>query len=168
MNPLMYDASVSVFNRTLTALSAILDKAVAHAEAKGFDPAVLLSDRLAPDMFTLTRQVQIACDTAKGASARLAGLEVPRHEDTETTVAELKARIAKTLAFVNGIPAAAFAGSEDRSVIVPMRKRTMEFVGRTYLFEHALPNLFFHVTTAYAILRHNGVEIGKGDYLGTR
>ncbi len=168
MNPLMYDASVSVFNRTLGALSAILDKAAAHAGARGFDVAVLLSDRLAPDMFTLTRQVQIACDTAKGAAARLAGLEVPRHEDTETTVAELKARIAKTLAFVNGIPAAAFVGSEDRSVVLQMRKQAVEFVGRTYLFEHALPNLFFHVTTAYAILRHNGVEIGKGDYLGPR
>lgn len=168
MNPLMYDASVSVFNRTLTALSAILDKAAAHAEAKGFDPAILLNDRLAPDMFTLTRQVQIACDTAKGAGARLAGLEVPKHEDSEATVAELKARIAKTLAFVNGIPAAAFAGSEDRGVVLQMRKQTVEFVGRTYLFEHALPNLFFHVTTAYAILRHNGVEIGKGDYLGPR
>ena len=168
MNPLMYDASVSVFNRTLTALSAILDKAAAHAEAKGFDPAILLNDRLAPDMFTLTRQVQIACDTAKGAGARLAGLEVPKHEDSETTMAELKARIAKTLAFVNGIPATAFAGSEDRSVVLQMRKQTVEFVGRTYLFEHALPNLFFHVTTAYAILRHNGVEIGKGDYLGPR
>ena len=168
MNPLMYDASVSVFNRTLGALSAILDKAAAHAGARGFDVAVLLSDRLAPDMFTLTRQVQIACDTAKGAAARLAGLEVPRHEDTETTVAELKARIAKTLAFVNGIPAEAFVGSEDRSVVLQMRKQAVEFVGRTYLFEHALPNLFFHVTTAYAILRHNGVEIGKGDYLGPR
>ena len=168
MNPLMYDASVSVFNRTLGALSAILDKAAAHAGARGFDVAVLLSDRLAPDMFTLTRQVQIACDTAKGAAARLAGLEVPRHEDTETTVAELKARIAKTLAFVNGIPAAAFVGSEDRSVVLQMRKQAVEFVGRTYLFEHALPNLFFHVTTAYAILRHNGVDIGKGDYLGPR
>ena len=168
MNPLMYDASVSVFNRTLTALSVILDKAAAHAEAKGFDPAILLNDRLAPDMFTLTRQVQIACDTAKGAGARLAGLEVPKHEDSETTMAELKARIAKTLAFVNGIPAAAFAGSEDRSVVLQMRKQTVEFLGRTYLFEHALPNLFFHVTTAYAILRHNGVEIGKGDYLGPR
>ena len=168
MNPLMYDASVSVFNRTLGALSAILDKAAAHAGARGFDVAVLLSDRLAPDMFTLTRQVQIACDTAKGAAARLAGLEVPRHEDTETTVAELKARIAKTLAFVNGIPAAAFVGSEDRNVVLQMRKQAVEFVGRTYLFEHALPNLFFHVTTAYAILRHNGVDIGKGDYLGPR
>ena len=168
MNPLMYDASVSVFNRTLTALSVILDKAAAHAEAKGFDPAILLNDRLAPDMFTLTRQVQIACDTAKGAGARLAGLEVPKHEDSETTMAELKARIAKTLAFVNDIPATAFAGSEDRSVVLQMRKQTVEFAGRTYLFEHALPNLFFHVTTAYAILRHNGVEIGKGDYLGPR
>lgn len=168
MNPLMYDASVSVFNRTLTALSAILDKAAAHAETKGFDPANLLNARLAPDMFALTRQVQIACDTAKGASARLAGLEVPKHEDSEVTFAELKARITKTLAFVNGIPAAAFAGSEDRTVALPMRKQTLEFPGRTYLFEHALPNLFFHVTTAYAILRHNGVEIGKGDYLGPR
>jgi hypothetical protein len=164
----MYDASVSVFNRTLTALSAILDKAAAHAEAKGFDPANLLNARLAPDMFALTRQVQIACDTAKGASARLAGLEVPKHEDSEVTFAELKARITKTLAFVNGIPAVAFAGSEDRTVALPMRKQTVEFAGRTYLFEHALPNLFFHVTTAYAILRHNGVEIGKGDYLGPR
>jgi hypothetical protein len=168
MNPLMYDASVSVFDRTLTALSAILDKAAAHAEAKGFDPANLLNARLAPDMFALTRQVQIACDTAKGASARLAGLEVPKHDDSEVTFAELKARITKTLVFVNGIPAAAFAGSEDRTVTLMMRKQTVEFVGRTYLFEHALPNLFFHVTTAYAILRHNGVEIGKGDYLGPR
>lgn len=168
MNPLMYDASVKVFDRSLSALAAILDKAVAHAEAKGFDPAILLNDRLAPDMFTLTRQVQIACDTAKGAAARLAGIEVPKHEDTEATFPELKARIAKTLAFVDGIPAAAFSGSEDRTVVLQIRKQDVEFAGRTYLFEHALPNLFFHITTAYAILRHNGVSIGKGDYLGAR
>ena len=168
MNPLMYDASVKVFQRSLTALDAILDKAGAHAAAKGFDVAVLLGARLAPDMFALTRQVQIACDTAKGAAARLAGVEIPKHEDTETTLPELKARIAKTLAFVGSVPAAAFAGSEDREVTLTLRKQAVQMRGATYLFEHALPNLFFHITTAYAILRHNGVEIGKADYLGPR
>ena len=168
MNPLMYDASVKVFQRSLTALDTILDKAGAHATAKGFDVAVLLGARLAPDMFALTRQVQIACDTAKGAAARLAGVEIPKHEDAETTLPELKARIAKTLAFVGSVPAAAFAGSEDREVTLTLRKQTVQMRGATYLFEHALPNLFFHITTAYAILRHNGVEIGKADYLGPR
>lgn len=168
MNPLMYEASVTVFERSLKALDAILDKAAAHAASKGFDVAVLLGARLAPDMFTLTRQVQIACDTAKGAAARLAGVEVPKHEDTEVTLPELKARIAKTLAFVAGIPATAFAGSDDRQVMLTVRKQSVQMRGADYLFARALPNLFFHITTAYAILRHNGVEIGKADYLGTQ
>lgn len=168
MNPLMYDASVTVFQRSLSALDAILDKAAKHAEAEGFDVADLLNSRLAPDMFTLTRQVQIACDTAKGAAARLACVEIPKHEDTETTLPELKARIAKTLAFVNSVPVASFEGSEHRQVKLMIRNESVEMLGSTYLFERALPNLFFHITTAYAILRHNGVDIGKADYLGAR
>jgi hypothetical protein len=162
----MYQASAPRFANTLRNLSAILDKAQAHAEAKKLDPVVLGSLRLIADMFPLSRQVQIACDTAKGALARLAGTEIPKHEDTEQTIPELKARIAKTLDFVASVPAAKVDGSEAREVVMKMRGQDVKFTGTQYLFGHALPNFYFHVTTAYNILRANGVEIGKRDYIG--
>jgi len=162
----MYQASAPRFANTLRNLSAILDKAQAHAEAKKLDPVVLGSLRLIADMFPLSRQVQIACDTAKGALARLAGTEIPKHEDTEQTIPELKARVAKTLDFVASVPAAKVDGSEAREVVMKMRGQDVKFTGTQYLFGHALPNFYFHVTTAYNILRANGVEIGKRDYIG--
>lgn len=162
----MYDVSVPALVKMLQNLSAILDKAAAHAEAKGIDPLVLTSARLAPDMHPLSRQVQIACDTAKGAAARLAEAEVPSHPDTETTVPELQARIAKTLDFITALPASAFDGAEDRTVTLKLRGQDAVFPAKGYLIHFALPNFYFHLTTAYAILRHNGVEIGKPDYIG--
>jgi hypothetical protein len=162
----MHQASAVRFANTLGNLSAILDKAHAHAEAKKLDPAVLGGLRLIADMFPLSRQVQIACDTAKGAVARLAGAEIPKHDDTEQTIAELKARIAKTLDFIGSVPAAKLDGSEAREVVMKMRGQDVKFSGMQYLFGHALPNFYFHVTTAYNILRANGVEIGKRDYIG--
>ena len=162
----MYQASAPRFANTLRNLSAILDKAQAHAEAKKLDPAVLGSLRLIADMFPLARQVQIACDTAKGAVARLAGVEIPKHEDTEQTIAELKARIAKTLDFVGSVPAAKIDGSEEREVVMKMRGQDVKFSGLQYLLGHAWPNFYFHVTTAYNILRANGVELGKRDFIG--
>jgi len=162
----MYQVSAPRFANALRNLSAILDKAQAHAEAKKLDPAVLGSLRLIADMFPLARQVQIACDTAKGAVARLAGAEIPKHEDTEQTVAELKARIAKTLDFVGSVPAAKIDGSEEREVVMKMRGEDVKFSGLQYLFGHAWPNFYFHLTTAYNILRANGVELGKRDFIG--
>ena len=162
----MYQASAPRFANALTNLSAILDKAQAHAESKKIDPAVLGSLRLIADMFPLSRQVQIACDTAKGAVARLALVEIPKHEDTEQTIPELKARIAKTLDFVRSVPAAAIDGSEDREVVLKMRSGEHKYTGLQYLMGHAWPNFYFHVTTAYNILRANGVDIGKRDYIG--
>ena len=162
----MYHASAPRFASALTNLSAILDKAQAHAEAKKIDPAVLGSLRLIADMFPLSRQVQIACDTAKGAVARLALVEIPKHEDTEQTIPELKARIAKTLDFVRSVPAAAIDGSEDREVVLKMRSGEHKYTGLQYLMGHAWPNFYFHVATAYNILRHNDVEVGKRDFLG--
>lgn len=162
----MYQASAPRFANALTNLSAILDKAQAHAEEKKIDPAVLGSLRLIADMFPLSRQVQIACDTAKGAVARLALVEIPKHEDTEQTIPELKARIAKTLDFVRSVPAAAIDGSEDREVVLKMRSGEHKYTGLQYLMGHAWPNFYFHVTTAYNILRANGVDIGKRDYIG--
>jgi hypothetical protein len=162
----MYQASVPVFARGLENLAAILAKAAGHAEAKKIDPAVFLGARLAPDMFPFSRQVQIASDAAKGSVARLAGVEVPSYPDTETTFPELQERIAKTLAFVKGFTASQIDGSEDRIVTLKMRNEDRQFRGQDYLLKLALPNFFFHVTTAYDILRHNGVELGKLDYLG--
>lgn len=163
----MYQASVPVFVRGLGNLAAILDKASAHAESKDIDPAALTAARLYPDMFPLARQVQIASDTAKGAAARLAGVDIPSFPDTEATFSELRERIAKTIAFLDGFDAAQFDGSEAREVILKTRTRgDLHFTGQNYLLQHALPNFFFHVTTAYDILRHNGVELGKADYLG--
>ena len=162
----MYQASTPCFARMLRNLSSIIDKAEAHCAAKKIEPAALTGARLFPDMFAFTRQVQIACDTAKGAVARLAGAEIPKHEDTEQTFAELKARIAKTLDFIESVPAAKIDGSEEREVVLQMRSGERRFKGMQYLLGHAYPNLYFHVTTAYNILRHNGVELGKADYIG--
>jgi len=162
----MYQASAPRFANALRNLSAILDKAQVHAEAKKLDPAVLGSLRLIADMFPLARQVQVACDTAKGAVARLAGAEIPKYEDTEQTIAELKARIARTLDFVASVPAAKIDGSEEREVVMKMRGQDVKFSGLQYLFGHAWPNFYFHVTTAYNILRANGVELGKRDFIG--
>jgi hypothetical protein len=162
----MYQASAPRFANILRNLSAILEKAEAHCAAKKIEPTALTSYRLFPDMFPFTRQVQIACDTAKGAVARLAGAEIPKHEDTEQTFAELKARIAKTIDFVESISAAKIDGSDDKEIVLQMRSGERRFKGMQYLLGHAYPNFYFHVTTAYNILRHNGVDVGKGDFIG--
>ena len=162
----MYQASAPRFAHTLRNLAAILDKAQAYVDARKIDAAALTAFRLYPDMFPLTRQVQIACDTAKGAVARLAGLEVPRHEDTEQTIAELKARIAKTLDFIESVKPQSIDGSDEREVLVKQRGQDVKYSGLQYLLAVAQPNFYFHVVTAYNILRHNGVEIGKRDFLG--
>ena len=166
MNLSMYQASAPRFANTLKNLSAILDKAQAHAEAKKIDDQVLTSARLFPDMFTLARQVQISCDTAKGAVARLAGAEIPKHEDTEQSFEELKARIAKTAEFIAGFKPAQIDGSEDKEVVLRLAGSEVKFKGVQYLLGFAWPNFYFHVTAAYAILRHNGVDIGKRDFIG--
>ncbi|ANH74793.1 hypothetical protein ACS15_2411 [Ralstonia insidiosa] len=164
--PSMYEFLVPTANRMLGNLSALLDKAAAHAEAKKFDPANLMTARLAPDMHPFTRQVQIACDQAKGAAARLSGAEPPSYPDVEATIPELKARIAKTLEYVNSVDPVAFAGSEDRTVTLKSPKGELQFSGIDYLRGFMLPNFYFHISMAYALLRHNGVEIGKFDYIG--
>jgi hypothetical protein len=161
----MYRASVPVFLQMLPCLSALLDKAAAFAEAKKVDPSVLLNARLSPDMFALTRQVQIAADFAKGTVARLAGQEPPKYADDETTIPALKARIAKTLDFIKGFTPAQIDGSENREITMVLGGQPRNFQGENYLVGFALPNFYFHMTTAYAILRHNGVEIGKRDYM---
>jgi len=163
----MDQASAPRFVNSLKNLSAILDKAQAHADAKKIEPKVLTAARLFPDMFAMSRQVQSACDTAKGAVARLAGVEVPVHEDTEQTLEELKARIAKTIAFINTVKPSQVDGSEDKEVVLKFRTGEVRMKGMQYLLGHAQPNFHFHVTTAYNILRHNGVEVGKKDYIGT-
>ena len=163
----MYQASAPRFAHALRNLSAILDKAQAHAEARKLDPAVPGGLRLIADMFPLSRQVQIACDTAKGAVARLAGVEIPQHADVEQTIPELKARIAKTLDFVESVPAAKIDGSEERDVVLQMRAGEQRFKGLQYLMGHACPNFYFHCTTAYNILRANGVDLGKKDFIGS-
>ena len=166
MNISMYQASAPRFVNILKNLSAILDKAQAYADARKIDPTVLTSSRLYPDMFTLARQVQTACDTAKGAVARLAGIEIPKYEDTEQTLAELKARITKTIDFIGTVKAAQIEGSEDKPIVLKIRGQDVNYTGMQYLLGFAHPNFYFHVTTAYDILRHNGVEIGKRDYIG--
>jgi hypothetical protein len=163
----MYQASAPRFINILTNLSAILDKAQAHAEAKKIEPAALTDARLFPDMLPMKRQVQIACDSAKGAVARLAGTEVPMHEDTEQSFAELRARIAKTIDFIKTVKPAQLDGTEEKTIHLKLGGREVDFKGMQYLLGHAMPNFYFHVTTAYNILRHNGVEIGKRDYIGT-
>lgn len=162
----MYQASIPVFQRVLGNLRAILEKGAAHAEARKLDATALTGFRLYPDMFPLTRQVYIAADMAKGCAARLAGVEPPRYEDTETTFAELIARIDKTLAYIGGFTAAQIDGSEQRAIQLKSPRGEMNFQGQDYLLNFVLPNLHFHCTTAYNILRHNGVELGKMDYLG--
>jgi len=162
----MYSFSVPVFVKTLGNLSAILAKGAAYAEQKKFDPEVLLAMRLAPDMFPLLRQVRIACDFAKGAAARLAGEEPPQWEDSETTIADLQARIARTIEFIEGFDAARFDGAEARTVTLTIRGEQVEYAGLPYLAHVVLPNFFFHAATAYDILRHAGVELGKRDFIG--
>ena len=162
----MYQASVPVFLRTLAALSAVLDKAAAHAAQRKIDPSVLLNTRLFPDMFPLVRQVQLTADFAKGASARLAGVEVPKFADSEATFDDLKARIAKTIDFVKTLKPAKIDGSEARDITIPVGGQPRTFKGQPYLLHFALPNFFFHAATAYDILRHCGVEIGKRDFIG--
>jgi hypothetical protein len=163
----MYQASVPVFQQILTSLSAILTKAAAHAEAKKIDPSVFITARLAPDMFPLSRQIQIATDHAKGASARLAGVEIPSYPDTETTFAELQTRITKTLDFIKQLKPAQFEGAASREVKLKIGGNELTFSGQKYLFHGAFPNFFFHAATAYDILRHNGVEVGKRDFIGS-
>jgi len=165
MTNLMYAMSIETFIPALRKLSALLDKAEAFAEAKKIDPAVLLQARLAPDMFPLTRQVQTACDAAKNCVPRLAGQDPIRIEDNEKSIDELKARIAKTIDYLSSFDAASVSDAETREIKVPARERTLEFSGLDYLRSFALPNFFFHVTTSYNILRHNGVELAKRDYL---
>jgi hypothetical protein len=162
----MYQACVPPLTRVLNNLAVILEKAAAHCEAKKIDPAVLIGSRLYPDMFAFARQVQIATDNAKGCAARLAGIDPPRYEDTETTFPELIARLRKTADFLATFKPAQIDGSEERTITLTMRHGTLVFPGQTYLLTYALPNVYFHVTTAYAILRHNGVEVGKQDFLG--
>jgi uncharacterized protein len=166
MNMSMYEASVPTFLHTLKSLKTILEKGLAHAEAKKFDPNVLAASRLFPDMLPLTRQVQIASDAAKSAAARLAGVDPPKYEDTEATIPELIARIDKTIDYLQGFKAAQIDGSEERTINIATPRGTFTFPGLTFLRHWALPNFFFHVTTAYNLLRHNGVELGKADFLG--
>jgi hypothetical protein len=162
----MYQASVPVFAQILGALGNVLGKAEAHAAARKIDPAVLLASRLAPDMFPLSRQLHIACDFAKGATARLAGAEVPSWADDEKTFAEFKARVGRTLEYVQGFKPVQIDGSEDRDITLKVGTTTRTFKGQPYLLQFVMPNFFFHSTTAYAILRHNGVELGKRDFMG--
>jgi hypothetical protein len=162
----MYQASIPVFVRMLSNLSAILTKAAAYAETKKFDPSVLVNARLAPDMRPLSFQIQVASDLAKGCAARLAGIDPPSFPDTETTFPELQTRITQTIDFLNSVSAAQVDGSEERTVVLKMRTQEMTFQGQAYLISFTLPNFYFHVTTAYAILRHNGLDLGKQDFLG--
>jgi hypothetical protein len=162
----LYDACIPGLTRGLTNLSALLDKAAAYAETKKFDTLVLAQARLFPDMHPLARQVQIACDTAKGAAARLAQVDIPKHPDTETTFAELKARIAKTLDFLKTVTPAQVQGAEARTIEIKFPNGSWKFTGLSYVSEFVLPNFYFHVSMVYALLRNNGVDVGKGDFLG--
>jgi hypothetical protein len=167
MNNFMYATSVPVFKQMLNSVQSILNKAEEHAMAKKIDADVFLRARLSPDMFPLLRQVQIAADFAKGISARLAGVEVPEYADTEVSFADLRERLTKTLTFINSLPAEQFEGSESREVVLrPGTPKEKKLAGQAYLISYGLPQFFFHVTTTYAILRHNSVELGKRDYMG--
>jgi|SRR5438477_8451970 len=166
MSPTMYDASAPVFERMLANLSRILAKAEAYALEQRVDPAAFLQARLYPDMFPLMRQVQTACDHAKGATARLAGLEPPRFADEEQTFEEIRQRIDRTLEYIGSVPPSLIGQSASRAIVLKLGGRETQFGGTDYLFTFALPNFFFHVTTAYDILRHGGLDIGKRDYLG--
>lgn len=163
----MYKSSIPVCIRMLENLSTILKKAEQYASDKKIDPSVLINARLAPDMFPLSRQIQIATDITKGGAARLAGLEVPAYEDKESTFAELQDRIAKTIAYVKGIKSEQIDGSEERKITLKVGGNEMHFLGLPYLLNFVMPNVYFHITTAYAILRHNGLNVGKMDYLGS-
>lgn len=162
----MYEASAPIFTRMVRNLRGMLVKADAHAQARGYEVDVLVESRLAPDMFPLRRQVQIASDAAKGGMARLAGLDVPSWDDTETTMAQLIERLDRTLEYLAGFSPEQVDGREERPVVVKTRMRELHFSGLQYLQGFAVPNLYFHVTTSYNILRHNGVELGKMDFLG--
>ena len=165
--PFLQQASVPVFKQMLGGLADVLSKAEAHAAARNIDPQVLLQSRLYPDMFALLRQVQVACDFAKGVSARLAGAEVPSVADDETSFSQLQTRIQSTLAFLDSLPAAGFETAGEREIVLrPGTPKERRFAGQAYLLSYGLPQFFFHVTTAYAILRHNGIELGKKDYMG--
>lgn len=164
----IYDAAAAPLKRTLTNLAHILKKGEEHADNKKIEHAVFLNARLFPDMFPLLRQVQIATDMSKGAVARLTGVEIPKYEDTETTFAELHARIEKTIAFIDSIPPTKYEGTENKDITINVRKVDMHFKGQNYLLAWVLPNVYFHVTTAYNILRHIGVELGKPDFLGPK
>ena len=161
----VHAVSVDLLANGLANLSHLLEKGQAHATARKYDPALLLAARIAPDMFPLTRQVQIASDMSKFGVSRLAGVEAPKFEDKEQTVEELRTRLARPIDFIKGVPAGSLEGSEDRVIKVPARDRTLEFKGLDYLIRYVIPNALFHITTAYAILRHSGVELGKTDFL---
>jgi hypothetical protein len=164
----LYAASIPVFKQMLTALAAVLTKGEAHATAKNIQPDALLQARLFPDMFPLVRQVQIAVDFAKGAGARLAGVEMPKYDDTETTFADLQALLVKTLAFLDTITPGQVNGNEEREIVLrPGTDKEKRLSTQNYLLHYSLPQFFFHVTTTYDLLRHNGVEVGKRDYMGT-
>jgi hypothetical protein len=162
----LYDASIPIFTLTLSNLLVILDKAEIHAKAKKLDAKVIPQARLIADMLPLSAQVQLACDNAKGAAARLAGVAVPKHEDVEATLEELAARVAKTMDFIKTIKPEQLQGAETREIVLQLPQTTLKFNGGNYLANFALPNFFFHVTMAYALLRKNGVELGKRDFLG--
>lgn len=164
----IYQATIPPLKRTLSNLAAILQKGEEYADTKKVEHHVLLNSRLFVDMYPLTRQVQIATDMSKGAGARLAGIDIPKYEDSETSFAELQARIAKTIAFLDSISPEQLTGAETREVTITVRKVDLKFSGQDYLLKWVLPNVYFHVTTAYNILRHNGVELGKQDFLGPR
>jgi hypothetical protein len=166
MSMTIYQASIPVFIRMLENLSSILDKAAAHAEAKKIDPAIFINARLAPDMYPLNRQIQIATDVVKACAARLAGIEVPSYEDNESTFPELQARIAKTVAFLQSVSAEQINGSEERKITLKLHDKATDFLGQNYLFNFVFPNFYFHLTVAYTILRHNGLAIGKMDFVG--
>jgi uncharacterized protein len=162
----MHAMSHGVFHRALTQLLHVMEKGVANAQARNFDVSVLVNSRLAPDMLPFSRQIQLTSDFAKNSMARLAGVDPPKFEDTETTMDELVARVKKTLEYLDTVTAAALQGSETRAITIKLRDRTLEFQGLEFLQIWALPNFFFHHVTAYNLLRHNGVDIGKRDFLG--
>lgn len=166
MSITMHTASVPVFIRMLGNLGTWLDKAEAHAQAKKFDPAVYLGARLAPDMLPFTKQIQIACDGAKFGVSRLAGVEAPKFDDSEASITDLRERVRATIAFIQSVPASKIDGTEDKDVTIPRRDGPMTLKGEFYLKHYVMPNFYFHLTMAYALLRHNGVELGKSDYLG--
>jgi hypothetical protein len=162
----MHAMSYDIFKRALSQLQHVMEKAVANAKARNFETAVLVGARLAPDMLPLARQVQLTSDFAKNSMARLAGIDPPKFEDNETTMDELFARVQRTLEFIDSVPAASLEGSETRDIKIVLRDRTVEFKGLAFLQHWAIPNFFFHHVTAYNLLRHNGVDIGKRDFLG--